>query len=197
MKNYSYCLLFLCLFSCKNIALHTQTKIADTDGVTKITVNQPNFSLVYAGDYWFHNLDSRFMYVGNNFIDFIKTPIVTQKPTLSYVGHTTVEPYFNTFCLFYYGNDEKILAENLLLNLKKSKTSNLTQKSIKINETDFIQINYTWTDAIRKTQTMHQEYITNIDNQIIRFVFCATLDNKETAFSQEINEVLGSLKLKE
>ena len=197
MKNYVYCLLLLCFFSCKNIALHTKTKIADTDGMTKITVNQPNFSLVYAGDYWFHSLDSRFMYVGNNFIDFIKIPIANQKPTLSYVGHTTNEPYFNTFCLFYLGNDTKILAENLLLNLKQSKVSNLTQKNIKINEVDFIQINYTWTDVIRKTQSMHQEYVVNIDNQIIRFVFSATLDNKENVFSQEISGILGSLKLKD
>ena len=80
MKNYFYCLLLLCCFSCKNIALHTKTKIVDTDGRKKITVNQPDFSLMYAGDYWFHSLDSRFMYVGNNFIDFIKTPISKQKP---------------------------------------------------------------------------------------------------------------------
>ncbi len=196
MKNYFYCLFLLCFFSCKNIALHTKTKIADTDGMKKITVNQPNFSLVYAGDYWFHSLDSRFMYVGNNFIDFIKAPIAKQKPTLSYVGHTTVEPYFNTFCLLYSSSDAKNLAENLLLNLKQSKVSNLTQKNIKINEVDFIQINYTWTDVIRKTQTMHQEYIANVDNKIVRFIFCGTLDNRESIFNQEIDNILGSLKFK-
>ena len=195
MKNYFYCLLLLCCFSCKNIALHTKTKIVDTDGRKKITVNQPDFSLMYAGDYWFHSLDSRFMYVGNNFIDFIKTPISKQKPILSYVGHTTVEPYFNTFCLLYSSSDAKNLAENLLLNLKQSKVSNLTQKNIKINSIDFIQINYTWTDDIRKTQTMHQEYVGNIDNKIIRFVFCAILNNKESIFSQEINQILAQILL--
>ena len=184
------------LFICASCALRKEGNVVTDPTHPYYELSSPYIKIPVIGDYYFHPLKAKyFKDVDKNFIHYLKSGLLHQRPVLLYAAHTFVEPYYAAVATLYKGVKlNTSLLHEIREQLKKdTRASYSTPDTIHTDYGMAIKVFYQVINPTTRIATFHTDYFINKASDLIRVSFWNTTSTEE-AIKDETQQIIKKIK---